>query len=266
MADKPSEMMTNLFIELNAKTIYSSYKPETLKTNGIIELKNDLKKEKELSSRSFELLKLVIQCEKQMENITNLADLLDLRSQFGTLNAYYSKEYENYRLCDNAVSVLYSYLQQYFASHPNVLIDHNQALMNLFSQWRDILKYCSISLTTDDCSSGKLDMDCYDYLMWTTFIPAVQKTINEWNLDQSDSLIDFIHKWKTYVGEHLVDYMLDQLILPKIIAQMDLLDTKSDSKAVYVLLDLWKPLMENRLKSLYQLIEEKKKIVDGYEY
>ena len=61
----------------------------------------------------------------------------------------------------------------------------------------------------------------------------------------------------------VVDYILDQLILLKIIAQIDLLDTKSDYKSVYVLLDRFKAFMENRVGSLYELIE---KNVDGCEY
>jgi hypothetical protein len=114
---------------------------------------------------------------KTNEKFANLSDLLRLKSPFLSLKTYFFEEYKNYHLCESAVSILCSYLQQYFASHPNILNDYNQELMDLFSEWQDILKCCTISLTTNDSSLGKLDLNYYDYLIWTTFMPLVQKTI-----------------------------------------------------------------------------------------
>lgn len=49
--------------------------------------------------------------------------------------------------------------------------------MNLFLKWQNVLKCFTISLTADDSNLGKLGMNYYDYFIWTTFVPVVQKRI-----------------------------------------------------------------------------------------
>ncbi|CAF1245792.1 unnamed protein product [Rotaria sordida] len=225
---------TNLLIEPGGQMISHSYKPEKLMTNNVNELIRELNKSKELSSKSYELLCNLRQCEKTMNEITNLLDLYSLQESFKYLKLNFSKEYEEHHLYDDVVSVLYPYLKQYLSSNWNIFNDnHNQELIDLFLKWRIILQYVTIGLIIDDDSASKANMNLYDYLIWSTWMPVIQETIQQWNLCESDSLINFLKQWQACVPEYLLDYIRDQLILPKLLIEVELLDSKCDSTAVH---------------------------------
>jgi hypothetical protein len=54
-----------------------------------------------------------------------------------------------------------------------------------------------------------------------------------------------------------LDYILDQLIFPRLLTEVQVLDLKGDSTAALKLIDGWKPVIEDRLERFYSFIEKK---------
>ncbi|CAF1382110.1 unnamed protein product [Rotaria sordida] len=250
--------MTDLLIISSEQAITRSHEREKFGADKLIALREELTNTKEEINKSNQLLYMLDECEKMSKHIKNLSDLSSFQNLFEILKEDFPKEYREYNLGGLAVPILYCFMKQYISSNWNIIADNdNCSLRNCFLAWKSILEADTYDLELHSKTPSEEYINPYDNLILDVWMPALRESIREWNPHQSYHLINCIERWKVCLTERLLDNIFDQLIFPKINHEVDAWNSSIDSTAIYELLNVWKPLMENRLEPLYESIRRR---------
>ncbi|KAK7107599.1 tuftelin-interacting protein 11-like [Littorina saxatilis] len=206
--------------------------------------------EKQLKKLS-DLLEIVKGCEerthKDCENPLTLTECVDV---FKVLRDEFYTEYKLYDLASLSIAVIFPLVKN-FLSTWDVLRDPDYGV-NTMQEWRLLLEDESASL-----NPSTADMDPYHRLLWDVWLPPVRSTILKWNPREYQSLIAMLEAWEPALPRWILENILDQLVLPRLLQEVDNWNPLTDTMPIHSWLHPWLPLMGEKLEPLYAPIRHK---------
>uniref|UniRef100_A0A3B4BE34 Tuftelin-interacting protein 11 n=1 Tax=Periophthalmus magnuspinnatus TaxID=409849 RepID=A0A3B4BE34_9GOBI len=184
----------------------------------------------------------------------NLQLLIDLTEQnilqecariFDTLQSDFFEEYKTMGLADLAVAI-HPLLKEKLHSW-----DDSTYCLEDIGQWRAILETRNIHSNTPDSN-----MDPY-HLLWEVWIPVMRTCVSKWPPRNVGPMVDCIEVWAPLLPQWILDYVLEQLILPHLQREVDNWNPLTDTVPIHSWIHPWLPLLQSRLEPLYPPIRSK---------
>lgn len=168
---------------------------------------------------------------------------------FETLQTDYYEEYKTMGLADLAVAI-HPLLKEKLQSW-NPLKDSTYCLEDI-GQWKVILETRNIHSSAPDSN-----MDPYHRLLWEVWIPVIQTCISHWAPRNVGPMVDCIDVWAPLLPQWILDFVLEQLILPHLQREVDNWNPLTDTVPIHSWIHPWLPLLQSRLEPLYPTIRSK---------
>ncbi|PVD28664.1 hypothetical protein C0Q70_11258 [Pomacea canaliculata] len=166
-------------------------------------------------------------------------------------NEFYA-EYKLYDLPAIAIALVFPLMKE-FLNHWDVLHEPDYGVITM-QEWRLLLE-------DENCSLAPIpspaDMDPYQRLLWDVWLPPVRATILKWNARDYQPLISMLNAWCPALPSWILDNILDQLVLPRLLQEIESWNPLTDTVPIHSWLHPWLPLMGERLDPLYAPIRHK---------
>jgi len=101
------------------------------------------------------------------------------------------------------------------------------------------------------------EMDVYQRLIWDIWLPPVRATILTWNVRDTTSLILLLDTWVRALPPWVMENILDQLVLPRLLTEVEGWNPLTDTTPIHCWLHPWLTLMGDKLEPLYAPIRHK---------
>lgn len=208
--------------------------------------------ENQLIEKLTALLDIVKRCELRMH--TDSEDHLTLDQcvvVFKHLRDKFYTEYKLYDLPALAIALVFPLMKE-FLSQWNVLREPSYGVVTML-EWRLLLGEGEVGTVHTTGS----DMDPYHRLLWDVWLPPVRATILKWNARDYQPLIAVLEAWRTAISPWILDNILDQLVLPRLLQEVESWNPLTDTMPIHSWLHPWLPFMGDRLEPLYAPIRHK---------
>lgn len=263
----------NLYKEKEVKTCTNFSMPELTHNLDLIldlceqEIISIDKTQKSASDRKVALrqdrenLEKIVKLEKDhiqtLENALDLVALLTSPKEPLTLDYAadvfrkilndHEAEFSEFGLCDLAPGVIAPLFQQELQDwHPLEDPDHG---IKLLKPWELLL---------DGKHKSNNIFDPYSSLIWFGIIPSVRAATNEWNPRNHQPMADFLDVWAPFFPSHILDNVLEQLVLPRIVKAVEQWDPLTDTIPIHLWILPWHTLLGDKLKeTVYPMIIDK---------
>ncbi|KAG5890818.1 hypothetical protein JTB14_008259 [Gonioctena quinquepunctata] len=198
-------------------------------------------------------LKQVMDIVDKLMNPMQEYSLGQIANIFKDLQEQYNEEYCMYELGELAPGLIGPLLTSALVSW-NLLTNPRQYL-DVFQQWKDILDQPK---QRGNLEGNKMGIQPYDSLIWHTWMPVLRTCVSSWNVRDCDSLITLIDAWKAVLPHWIVDNILDQLVMPKLLNGVNEWNPLTDTIPIHLWIHPWIPLLDTKLQSgIYPIIQEK---------
>ncbi|XP_030760985.1 septin-interacting protein 1 isoform X2 [Sitophilus oryzae] len=170
----------------------------------------------------------------------------------GLLNNHY-EEYCQYELSELAPGLVGPLLTSALANW-NPLQQPTQCI-EFFEEWKDILEEPRHRGTLE---GNKVGIQPYDSLIWHTWVPVIRTCISTWNPRDCEPLITLIEAWKNVLPVWILNNITDQMIMPRIIKEVNNWNPLTDTIPIHLWIHPWIPILDERLhEKVYPVIQEK---------
>ncbi|KAM9821778.1 tuftelin-interacting protein 11 isoform 1-T2 [Syngnathus typhle] len=169
---------------------------------------------------------------------------------FETLQTDYYEEYKTLGLADLAVAVVHPLLKEKLFSW-NPLKDSSYCLEEV-GKWRVILESRNLLNNGQDSN-----MDPYHRLLWEVWIPVMRSCVSGWQPRMVGPMVDCVELWSSLLPLWISDYLLEQLVLPRLQREVDAWNPLTDTVPIHSWIHPWLPLLQSRLEPLYAPIRSK---------
>ncbi|CAH1104934.1 unnamed protein product [Psylliodes chrysocephalus] len=212
-------------------------------------LKDVLRKEDEMIDNLNSVMGIV---DKLMDS-SQTYSLGQIANIFKSLQDNHFEEYNLYELGELAPGLIGPLLTSALANW-NPLVNPEQYL-DVYGQWQDILltpRHRGI------LEGNKMGIQPYDSLIWHTWMPVMRTCVSLWNTRDCDPLITAIETWKPLLPDWIVENIISQLLMPKIIKEVNDWNPLTDTTPIHVWIHPWIPLLDEKLQAtVYPVIQEK---------
>ncbi|VEN36157.1 unnamed protein product [Callosobruchus maculatus] len=246
----------DLLVDMCEQDIIRIDRNSRMNEDRIIALKHEEKSLKETikqEERVIENMKHVTEIVDKLMDPTQGYSLGQIAETFAELQETYSEEYNRFQLGELAPGLIGTLLTSALVSwNP---LTHPGQYTEIFAQWKELL--------ADDTSGHQLQgnnsgIQPYDSLIWHTWMPVMRNCISTWSCRDCDPLITLIDTWKQLLPHWILEYMFDQLIMPKILKEVEDWNPLTDTIPIHIWIHPWIPLLDAKLQaSIYPLIQEK---------
>ncbi|XP_076445229.1 tuftelin-interacting protein 11-like [Babylonia areolata] len=214
-------------------------------------LDTQCRQEEEQLNKLSSLLEIVKSCEERTQKDSeNPLTLDECVSVFKVLRDEFHSEYKLYELSAISIAIIFPLVKD-FLSKWDVLRDPSYGVMTM-QEWRLLLEDESSAL-----NPGLADVDPYYRLLWDVWLPPVRATILKWNPREYQPLIAMLEAWQPALVPWIVDNILDQLVLPRLLQEVENWNPLTDTMPIHSWLHPWLPFMGERLEPLYAPIRHK---------
>ncbi|CAG9826035.1 unnamed protein product [Diabrotica balteata] len=211
-------------------------------------LREVLNKEDELMENIQEVISVV---DKLMDS-TQTYSLGQIASIFKELQDKHSEEYTMYELGELAPGLIGPLITSALANWNPLSQPHQH--VDVFNQWQDILT----SQHRGNLEGNKMGIQPYDSFIWHTWMPVMRTCVSSWNPRDCDPLITLLETWKPVLPQWILENVLSQLIMPKILKEVNEWNPLTDTTPIHVWIHPWIPLLDDKLQStIYPVIQEK---------
>lgn len=156
---------------------------------------------------------------------------------FTKIQSEYSSEYKEYGLADLVSGLIAPLVQNELADWRP--LEEPTVNIQLLKQWTTILGVKQ-SQTTNI-------LDPYSSLVWIGFIPNIRKAANEWNPRHYQPMVAFLDAWAPLLPSHILDNVLEQMILPRLAAEVAVWNPLTDTTPIHVWILPWHSLLGPKL-------------------
>ena len=208
------------------------------------------------SQRLREIMGLLEEVQ-QMKDFGTL-DLSLFVSLFLKLQTNFPDEYRLYGLANVAVAVAFPLIEKSLLAWD--LLANPTLHLETFKTWKTLLSDGSEDrMRFDEQSLGGSDaMTYFERLCWNVLLPYLRRVVTTtWNPRQFDPIILFVEQWSGLLPKWIVENVLQQLIFPRLEAEVELWNPREDFMPVHAWLHPWLPLLKSRLESFYPQIRYK---------
>jgi len=223
----------------------------------------------EVLEREGEKLSNLVEKEKQqieaMEQIIDVLDKLEERhitgeldqelavKAFTKLKEEFSSEFQEFELSYCAQTVVIPLVKQSLVTW-SPLAGRNESLPHLttFTQWREILEAGG-----DTQPGADTPMAAYHSLVWECWVPLVRLAVQRWHSRDPQPLVAFLELWRPLVPPWIMQHVLEQLVLARLQAEVEVWDPLTDTTPIHTWLHPWLPPLGDRLDCVFPTIRNK---------
>lgn len=121
----------------------------------------------------------------------------------------------------------------------------------------DLLKQWGIILGVQQTQSSNV-FDPYSALVWSGVMPSIRSATSNWNPRDHQPMAALLDAWAPLFPSHILDNVLEQLILPRINSCVEQWDPLTDTIPIHVWILPWANLLRDKLdENIYPTIREK---------
>ncbi|KAJ8960382.1 hypothetical protein NQ314_006072 [Rhamnusium bicolor] len=172
---------------------------------------------------------------------------------FRNLQEEHYDEYCKYELGEFAPALIDPLLTSALANW-NPLSQPNQ-YTDVFGQWQNILDKPK---HRGNLEGNNMGIQPYDSLIWHTWMPVMRTCVSAWDPRDCDSLITLVETWKPLLPQWIIDNIFEQLIMPKLLSEVNTWNPLTDTTPIHIWIHPWIPLLDTRLQAtIYPIIQEK---------
>uniref|UniRef100_A0A2K6VEC1 G-patch domain-containing protein n=1 Tax=Onchocerca volvulus TaxID=6282 RepID=A0A2K6VEC1_ONCVO len=222
--------------------------------NDLVQIQSALWKECQEQKRVEELSDLLERFSTKSEegNVT----LNECRELFQKMQTEYFEEYRLFRLEEIAIASVLPLIQHYFLTW-NAFDDEQMNYgIALMSEWKRILEIEQHSIFNVTRSLENLSP--FERLLWDGWMPVMRKTALRWNpRDDPQSMLHVVEKWLPLLPLWMRENLLEQIIIPRIAAEVDEWNPLTDHIPIHTWLHPWLDVMGDRLQPIFSPIRQK---------
>lgn len=175
---------------------------------------------------------------------------LDKATQvFYKIRTDYPAEYEEFNLVDLVPGVIGPLLQKELQNWDPIQ-DPSFAIQRIQNLKESIFE-------NGDSKSDNL-FDPYSSLIWFGIVPSIRKSINNWDPKNHSVLLNLLDTWASLLPSHILDNILEKMVLARISTGIDLWDPTTANLPVDLWVIPWHNLLGEKMKhSIYPAIMNK---------
>ena len=202
---------------------------------------------------------------KAMEEILVVLDTLEENHHRGSLDQEtavraftrlkeeFPKEFKTFELSYCAQTVVVPLVKESLEGwSPLAGRNHSLPHLTTFTQWREILE-CG----PDHQNSADAPMQAYHSLVWEAWLPQVRLAVQRWQSRQPEPLVAFLELWRPLVPPWVMQHVLEQLVLVRLQAEVELWNPLTDTSPIHTWLHPWLPPLGSRLEIVFPTIRNK---------
>ncbi|KAG5517916.1 hypothetical protein PMAC_000371 [Pneumocystis sp. 'macacae'] len=220
----------------------------------------------ELEKIIEEIEKIELFCKNNPKS--SLEILNDVSEMLERIQIEFSEEIETYHLDEVVVSILFPIVKQVFLSWKP--LEEPTFVLNLFCKWKDILRIKSmfnLDEIDDSFSLKQRTMTPFENMLQYLWVPQVRSAINNtWDPHNPSSVLLLFESWKSLLSPFIQDFILNQLIFPKL--QRSVSDwnprdfiKKKGHQLPHIWLFPWLPLLKENTETLIDNVKRKFKTI-----
>ncbi|CAF0720469.1 unnamed protein product [Brachionus calyciflorus] len=209
--------------------------------------RDKLKSESEQMEKISNLIKAIEKCEAKVneENVT----LDELIKNFQNLQQTYPDEFIIFNLCQVSIPLL------------TPLLKKRMKLWSPFDQVKKVddtdnpesSTYCyeTFSKLKELLNETNYDqINIYHRLVWETWMPFFRKLLSEISIKEySFDCSDLINKWRPLLSDWIIQNILNQVVLPKLISEVEEWNPLTDVIPIHEWIHPWLTLIKDRMES-----------------
>jgi len=212
-----------------------------------------VEKEKAQIDSISQIIAVIDKLEERHDNETLDMDLA-LRA-FKKLQQEFRVEFQMYQLGYIATTIVLPMLKKNLSSwQPLAGRQENLQCITIFTNWKEVLEDDNDGAAQP---GAEQPMSPYHNLVWEAWLPQVRQAINRWSPRQPESLISFLDLWRPLLPVWILGNVLEQIVLPKLQAEVEVWNPLTDSTPIHAWLHPWLPPLGNRLEIVYPTIRNK---------
>ncbi|KTW25966.1 hypothetical protein T552_03240 [Pneumocystis carinii B80] len=261
LARRDLEMYATEWKQLQDRKVYIEM--EELRINEDAE-KESIKIEK-LEKIIKEIEDIYLFCKNNSEDslvlLNNISGILE------EIQHKFLEEIEIYNLDEVIISILFPIIKPLFLSWDP--LEEPSPVLNFFHKWKQIIGVKNVSeIDQDDHFSLKQTiMTPFESMLQHLWVPKVRSAINNtWNPYNYSSALFLFESWKNLLSPFIQDFVLNQLIFPKL--QKSIFNwnprnfiKKKDSRLPHIWLFPWLPLLKENTETLIDSVKRKFKMI-----
>ncbi|KAK9761265.1 hypothetical protein K7432_013958 [Basidiobolus ranarum] len=216
-------------------------------------------------SRLNEITAIAKECEKLMKaSMVDSSLTLDIyEDAFTRLKHEFKDELDTYPIDSLCVAVCSPILKRLLGDWDP--LEDPTFQLGFLRKWKKLFKVAN-PLNSDgydsdvDMGIAKSDeMKPYESMLYHLWLPRVRSAVvNDWNPRDFDAMVALLEIWTPPIlPQFIYDNVIDQLIIPKLMREIENWDPRKDTEMIHYWLHPWLPLLGNRLGALYSTIRHK---------
>ncbi|CAG8655416.1 10587_t:CDS:10 [Acaulospora morrowiae] len=219
-------------------------------------------------NRLGEMISIIKDCNELLTNALSVdsPELHIFSDHFRRLQTEYLDEFITYGLDSAVVSIISPVFKRYLANWDP--LENPKLGIHEFQQWNSLFKITktppknNLKNYNDASNSSELTMTPYESMMYSVWLPKVRSAINNsWNARDFDPVIRLLENWNPLLPVFICDNITNQLIMPKLMREVDMWNPKTDTGMIHQWLHPWLPLLGERMDPLYVTIRQKFRLI-----
>lgn len=159
-------------------------------------------------------------------------------------------EYVEFGLSDLVPGVIAKIFQQEFKDW-KPLTDSPKAVADRLGEWK-------VMLLSGNNKHETSIFDPYSSLIWFGIIPNIRTALNEWNIRDHKPVAELLSSLAPLLPSHILDNILEQLVLPQIESGIKAWDPTTDMTPVHFWIIPWHNFLGEKMRvSVYPMIMDK---------
>ncbi|XP_053397449.1 tuftelin-interacting protein 11-like [Mercenaria mercenaria] len=248
----------NLLVDMSEEDIVQNDRKLRHEKDLIVNMKYEkerldtvLEQEEKQIERLAKVLEIIGTCnERTNPGCSNPVTLDECLAIFRILQNEFYTEYKMYELETLAIALVFPIMREHFKNW-NPLADKEYGL-SVIKEWQYILGDPNHVYVKD-----QNNMDVYQRLIWDIWLPHVRTAILKWSCRQCDPVIELLETWMPLLPTWVMENILDQLVLPRLMQEVENWNPLTDTMPIHAWLHPWLPLMGDKLEPLYAPIRHK---------
>eukprot|EP00041_Stephanoeca_diplocostata_P016098 m.313163 g.313163 ORF g.313163 m.313163 type:complete len:879 (-) comp20253_c0_seq8:312-2948(-) len=228
--------------------------------NDISSTAERVKKEQRYIARLADILLIIEGCRQRAMSTDTPMDLDECREMFLKLKQSYPDEYASYGLSALTGALLYPLLRRELDGWDALTAPADR--VSFIRDCRTLLDDGSHRGTGGaDHSGDNLDddntMSMFETLCWDHVVPKLRAGIASANLRDPTAVVAMLATWHQVLPAWMGTNLYTQVVLPRLRAEVDAWDPRSDAQPINLWLHPWLPLAGDVLSQLYPTIRFK---------
>ncbi|WAR09127.1 TFP11-like protein [Mya arenaria] len=248
----------NLLVDMSEEDIIQNDRKLRHEKDHIVNMRYEkerldtvLEQEEKLIQRLSKILDIINTVnERTHPGCQNPVTLDECMAIFRILQNDFYSEYKMYELETLAVALVFPIMNEYFKSW--VPMRDPGYGISVVKEWQYMLGDPNHVYV-----QGQNNMDVYQRLIWDVWLPHIRTAILQWRVRECDPVIELLETWMPVLPTWVMENIQDQLVLPRLLAEVEAWNPLTDTVPIHSWLHPWLPLMKDKLEPCYAPIRQK---------